>query len=176
MYSCIAILPSVRINDDDDDDDDDDVVLSWTFDLLFQSSGITSYASIDGSAIRSHLDAVTVALWLRTSDRQNQGTPLSYATDERDNELAITDCNGFVIYVAGSDEVTDVSVADGTWHHIAVTWSSRDGLWNIYKDGLRQDGGRGLAAERFIRGFVLFIVVYSSFYHCNVHKSYKFKK
>ena len=24
MYSCIAILPCVRINDDDDDDDDDD--------------------------------------------------------------------------------------------------------------------------------------------------------
>jgi len=23
MYSCIAILPRVRINDDDDDDDDD---------------------------------------------------------------------------------------------------------------------------------------------------------
>ena len=23
MYSCIAILPCVRINDDDDDDDDD---------------------------------------------------------------------------------------------------------------------------------------------------------
>ena len=83
-----------------------------------------------------------------------QGTPLSYATVERDNELAITDCNGFVIYVAGQDKVTDVSVADGTWHHIAVTWQSEDGVWNIYKDGLRQDGGRGLAAGLVIKGSV----------------------
>ena len=132
-------------------------VLSWSFDLLFQSSGITSYAAVDHTAIRSDLEAVTVAVWLRTSDRQNQGTPLSYATDQRDNELAITDCNGFVFYVAGSDEVTDVSVADGRWHHVAVTWTSGDGSWNIYKDGQRQDGGSGLATGRFIKGSVSFI-------------------
>jgi len=131
-----------------------DTVLSWSFDLLFQSSGITSHASLDGSAIRSDLDAITVSVWLRTSDRLNQGTPLSYATDQQDNELAITDCNGFVVYVAGEGEVTDVSVADGTWHHVAVTWRSRDGVWNIYKDGQRQDGGRGLASGRSLKGYL----------------------
>jgi len=127
-------------------------VLSWSFDLFFQSSGITSYAAVEGTAIRSDLGAVTVAMWLRTSDRLNQGTPLSYATDERDNELAITDYNGFVIYVAGQDKVTDVSVVDGTWHHVTVTWQSQDGVWNIYKDGQTQDGGRGLATGRSIKG------------------------
>ena len=81
-----------------------------------------------------------------------QGTPLSYATDQRDNELAMTDCNGFVLYVAGQDKVTDVSVADGTWHHVAVTWQSQDGVWNIYKDGQPQDGGRGLATGRLLQG------------------------
>jgi len=48
-------------------------VLSWSFDLLFQSSGITGYAAIDRSAIRSDLEAFTLAIWLRTSDRLNQG-------------------------------------------------------------------------------------------------------
>jgi len=132
-------------------------VLSWSFDLLFKSSGITSYAAVDGSAFRSDLEAVSVTMWLGTSDRLNQGTPLSYATDEQDNELAITDYNGFVVYVAGHDEVTDVSVADGKWHHVAVTWQSRDGVWNIYKDGHRLDGGRGLATGRLIKGSVLYI-------------------
>jgi len=82
----------------------------------------------------------------------NEGTPLSYATAERDNELALTDCNGFVIYVAGDDEVTDVSIADGTWHHVAVSWRSHLGVWNIYKDGQRLDGGQGLAAGRLLKG------------------------
>jgi len=140
------------------------VVLSWSFDLHFQSSGITSYAAVDGSAIRSDLEAVTVAMWLRTSDRLNQGTPLSYATDERDNELAITDCNGFVVYVAGKKEVTDVSVADGTWHHVAVTWQSRDGVWNIYKNGQSQDGGWGLASGRFIKGSLYLYYLLLSFF------------
>jgi len=49
------------------------IVLSWTFNLVFQSSGITSYAAIDATAIRSDLDAVTAAMWIRTSDRLNQG-------------------------------------------------------------------------------------------------------
>jgi len=128
-------------------------VLSWSFDLLFQSSGITSYAAVDdGSAIRADLSAMSVAMWLRTSDRLNQGTPLSYAVAEQDNELALTDCNGFVVYAAGEGKVTDVSVADGRWHHVAVTWQSRDGVWNIYEDGRREDGGRGLATGRLIRG------------------------
>jgi len=81
-----------------------------------------------------------------------EGTPLSYATADHDNELALTDCNGFVVYVAGEDEVTDVGVADGAWHHVTVTWSSHSGLWNIYRDGQRLDGGRGLAAGRHIAG------------------------
>jgi len=135
-------------------------VLSWSFDLFFQSSGITSYAAVEGSAIRSDLDAVTVAMWLRTSDRLNQGTPLSYATDQRDNELAVTDYNGFVIYVAGQDKVTDVSVVDGTWHHVAVTWQSPDGVWNIYKDGEAQDGGRGLATGLAVKGSVGCLPIY----------------
>jgi len=48
--------------------------------------------------------------------------------------------------------VTDVSVSDGTWHHVVVTWHSQGGVWNIYKDGLEQDGGRGLATGRLLKG------------------------
>jgi len=84
---------------------------------------------------------------------RGEGTPVSYATAERDNELTLTDCNGFVVYVAGDDHVTDVGVADdGAWHHVTVTWTSRDGRWNIYKDGRRMDGGRGLAEGRRVAG------------------------
>jgi len=65
--------------------------------------------------------------------------------------------------------VTDVSVADGTWHHVAVTWQSQDGVWNIYKDGQPQDGGLGLAAGRLVQGFTtmssltLTVVPYAQF-------------
>jgi len=89
------------------------------------------------------------------------GTPLSYSTAEQDNEFAITDCNGFVVYVAGAQEVTDVNVADGLWHHVVVTWSSDDGVWNIHKDGRRLDGGTGLAKGRRIQGW-FYLSVYEA--------------
>ena len=58
----------------------------------------------------------------------------------------------FVLYVNGVEKVTDVSVNDGKWHHIAVTWQSVGGSWKIYKDGKLHDEGTGLAEGSIIEG------------------------
>ena len=50
---------------------------------------------------------------MQTEDRDNYGTPFSYATKHEDNELTITDYNGFVLSVAGEKVVTDVTANDG---------------------------------------------------------------
>lgn len=38
-----------------------------------------------------------------------------------------------------------MSVSDGRWHHICITWTTRDGFWEAYQDGERLGTGDNLA-------------------------------
>lgn len=38
-----------------------------------------------------------------------------------------------------------LSVGDGRWHHICITWTTRDGFWEAYQDGERLGTGENLA-------------------------------
>jgi len=135
--------------------------LNSTFDLVFSSSGITNYASVDGAVRDGDLSALTVAMWIQSSDKQNQGTPLSYATSSAFNALTLTDYSGFVVYIDNEPFVTDVSVNDGYWHHIALTFHGRGGqesvvasrgtgggVWKIYVDGRLRANGTTANATR----------------------------
>ena len=48
--------------------------------------------------------------------------------------------------------MTDVSVNDGMWYHIVVTWQSRGGAWKVYVNGELNDQGTGLAEGTMIEG------------------------
>ena len=39
---------------------------------------------------------------------------------------------------------TGVSVDDGNWHHVCITWESPNGSWKVYKDGNEQAQGSQL--------------------------------
>lgn len=127
--------------------------LSSSFDLSFQTASVTNYAALDG-AVRSPLTALTVAMWLRTDDRNNQVTPLSYATSTQFNGWALTDCSGFVLYVDDVGLVTDIAVNDGRWHHVTVTWSGAAATWAIYVDGLQRANGTVNGSDGVIEGYV----------------------
>ena len=58
----------------------------------------------------------------------------------------------FVLWVAGEDVVTDITVNDGDWHHVTVTWSQTDGEWSVFLDGETTDTGKGLAEGAVIEG------------------------
>nr|XP_042895666.1 sushi, von Willebrand factor type A, EGF and pentraxin domain-containing protein 1 isoform X2 [Parasteatoda tepidariorum] len=122
--------------------------LSSDFLLNFPSSNIMDFVQLD--YLPRELAEVTVCFWMLTSDKLHYGTPISYATDEADNLLTLTDYSGFVLYVNMDKVVTDVTANDGHWHHLCVTWSSRQGAWAFYKDGVQQDNGTGLAPNTFI--------------------------
>jgi hypothetical protein len=36
-------------------------------------------------------------------------------------------------------------VSDGKWHHVCVTWTTRDGLWEAFQDGEKLGTGDSLA-------------------------------
>lgn len=35
---------------------------------------------------------------------------------------------------------------DGRWHHICISWTTRDGQWDAYQDGEKRGSGDNLAA------------------------------
>ena len=70
-----------------------------------------------------------------------------------DNALVIHDYNGFNIWVNEQKAATNVAANDGKWHHMALTWKSSTGGWNVYKDGskVREND---VAADAFQKGQV----------------------
>lgn len=58
----------------------------------------------------------------------------------------------FVIYINGNRAVTDITVNDGYWHFICITWENRFGLWRVFMDGVVRDNGTSLATGTEIEG------------------------
>jgi len=87
-------------------------------------------------------DEITVMFWVRTS-AVNQGAMFSYAASSGStNEFLIFDTTNITLWFKGPTEpATGVSVNDGAWHHVAVTWRSSDGSWKLYKDGSLSGSG-----------------------------------
>ncbi|XP_070287020.1 sushi, von Willebrand factor type A, EGF and pentraxin domain-containing protein 1 [Myotis yumanensis] len=125
---------------------------STRFNLDFEVSGTYGYVILDG--VLPSLHAITCTFWMKSSDLNNYGTPISYALENgSDNTFLLTDYNGWVLYVNGKEKITDCpSVNDGSWHHIAITWTSVDGAWKVYIDGKLSDGGMGLSIGSAIPG------------------------
>jgi len=82
-------------------------------------------------------DALTVSFWIKTTDTGDT-YPFSFASSEFNNGFLIGRPDNLVILLRNlSTGSTNVSVNDGQWHHLAVTWeSSPDGELTILKDGI----------------------------------------
>lgn len=106
----------------------------------------------------------TFEAWISTSDYCHSGAIISYAKDSKSPDPAqrIADFNHFVIFDAKNilachdfeyidlipdkdrkschsqfNTTTSFIERDGTWHHLAVTWTTKNnGYTEIYKDGL----------------------------------------
>ena len=74
-------------------------LIADNYSLLFPSRGTNDYVIISGIP---SLEAVTVCLWINTTDNNNKGTPLSYAVQGQHNELFLYNYNNFQLCVGGS--------------------------------------------------------------------------
>ena len=100
---------------------------------LYFSGGTTDY--IIKNPFNHPTQNVTIEFWMNSSDTANSGTPYSYATSSSDNEFLIYDYTSFRIYRATNYRSTGIAVNDGSWHHIAVTWTSNGGNVYLFEDG-----------------------------------------
>lgn len=125
--------------------------LSSEFVLHFVKPGTTDYVLLK-NRLAIDITELTLCLWLQSMDTFNYGTVFSYATQNQDNAITLTDYNGFVFYINGFNVVTDISLNDGYWHFICATWQSVNGSWKIYVDGILKAGGQQLATNTVILG------------------------
>ncbi|XP_038496676.1 neuronal pentraxin receptor isoform X3 [Canis lupus familiaris] len=95
------------------------------------------------------LYAFTVCMWLRSrSGGSGQGTPFSYSVPGQANEIVLLEAGHDPMELLINDKVAQLplSLKDGSWHHICIAWTTRDGLWSAYQDGELQGSGENLAA------------------------------
>lgn len=60
---------------------------------------------------------------------------------------------------SGPQAVTlPLSLTDGKWHHVCVTWSTRDGQWEAYQDGVQRGSGLNLSPWHSIKPGGVFIL------------------
>uniref|UniRef100_A0A669E9P3 Neuronal pentraxin 2a n=1 Tax=Oreochromis niloticus TaxID=8128 RepID=A0A669E9P3_ORENI len=91
--------------------------------------------------------AFTVCMWLKSSASPGIGTPFSYGVPGQANEIVLIEWGNNPIELLVNDKVAQLplSVSDGHWHHICITWTTRDGFWEAYQDGERLGTGDNLA-------------------------------
>ncbi|XP_007519367.2 neuronal pentraxin receptor [Erinaceus europaeus] len=95
------------------------------------------------------LYAFTVCMWLRSrSGGLGQGTPFSYSVPGQSNEIVLLEAGHEPMELLINDKVAQLSLSlkDNNWHHICITWTTRDGLWSAYQDGELRGSGENLAA------------------------------
>ncbi|XP_024289600.1 neuronal pentraxin-2-like isoform X1 [Oncorhynchus tshawytscha] len=89
----------------------------------------------------------TLCMWLRSSAGPGIGTPFSYGVSGQANEIVLMEWGNNPIELLINDKVAQLplSVRDGRWQHICITWTTRDGLWEAYQDGQKLGAGDNLA-------------------------------
>ncbi|XP_078257501.1 neuronal pentraxin 1 like isoform X2 [Rhinoraja longicauda] len=91
--------------------------------------------------------AMTVCMWLKSNASPGVGTPFSYAVPGQANELVLIEWGNNPMEILINDKVAKLPfvIKDGKWHHICVTWSTRDGVWEAYQEGIKRGNGENLA-------------------------------
>uniref|UniRef100_A0A8D0CE88 Neuronal pentraxin receptor n=1 Tax=Salvator merianae TaxID=96440 RepID=A0A8D0CE88_SALMN len=94
------------------------------------------------------LYAFTICMWLKSKGTEGVGTPFSYSVPGQDNELVLLEWGNDPMELIINDKVAQLpmSLKAGTWHHICVTWITRDGIWSAYQDGQQRGASDNLAS------------------------------
>uniref|UniRef100_A0A8C8ST11 Pentraxin (PTX) domain-containing protein n=1 Tax=Pelusios castaneus TaxID=367368 RepID=A0A8C8ST11_9SAUR len=110
--------------------------------------------------LQHEIFAFTVCLWLKSSSAPGVGTPFSYSVAGQANELVLIEWGNNPMELLINDKAATLPLAihDGKWHHICVTWSTRDGIWESYQDGVRRGSGENLAPWHPIKSGGVFIL------------------
>ncbi|XP_010883142.2 neuronal pentraxin-1 isoform X2 [Esox lucius] len=104
--------------------------------------------------------ALTLCLWIKGGVGPGLGTPFSYSVPGQANELVLIEWGNNPMELLVDDQAVTLplSISDGKWHHVCVTWSTRDGQWEAYQDGVKRGSGENLSAWHSIKPGGVFIL------------------
>ncbi|KAL7883200.1 hypothetical protein SRHO_G00008580 [Serrasalmus rhombeus] len=104
--------------------------------------------------------ALTVCLWVKGGSGPGLGTPFSYSVPGQANELVLIEWGNNPMELLVNDKAVTLplSLADSKWHHLCVTWSTRDGVWEAYQDGVKRGSGENLSPWHPIKPGGVFIL------------------
>ncbi|KAK3509962.1 hypothetical protein QTP70_023798 [Hemibagrus guttatus] len=96
--------------------------------------------------------AFTACVWLKATE-SGIGTPFSYAVDKQPNELVLLQGvhNPAELLINAKVAQLPLMFPPGTWQHVCVSWTLRDGVWKAYQGGKLKGRGEGLSAWHPIR-------------------------
>lgn len=60
-------------------------------------------------------------------------------------QLITVCCNDGICFVLWQVAKLPFQINDDKWHHICVTWTTRDGVWEAFQDGVLRGTGENLA-------------------------------
>ncbi|KAG7215417.1 hypothetical protein INR49_006517 [Caranx melampygus] len=111
-------------------------------------------------SIANEIFALTICLRLKAGAGPGLGTPFSYAVPGQANELVLVEwgSNPMELLINDKAVTLPITMTDGKWHHVCVTWSTRDGIWEAYQDGVKKGSGQNLSAWHSIKPGGIFIL------------------
>ncbi|XP_054638481.1 neuronal pentraxin-2 isoform X2 [Dunckerocampus dactyliophorus] len=112
------------------------------------------------STLLQEIFALTLCLWIKAGVGHAMGTPFSYSAPGQPNELVLIEWGGNPVELLIDDKAVPLplSLSDAKWHHVCVTWSTRDGHWEAYQDGVQRGSGINLAPWHPIKSGGVFIL------------------
>nr|XP_028570606.1 neuronal pentraxin-1 isoform X2 [Podarcis muralis] len=115
------------------------------FQLTFPLRTNYMYAKVKKSLPEMY--AFTICMWIKSNASPGVGTPFSYAVPGQANELVLIEWGNNPMEILINDKVAKLPfvINDGKWHHICITWTTRDGVWEAYQDGTQRGNGENLA-------------------------------
>ncbi|KAM8927477.1 neuronal pentraxin-2-like [Pelodytes ibericus] len=104
--------------------------------------------------------AFTICLWLKSNSSPGLGTPFSYSVPGQANEVVLIEWGNNPMELLINDKAVTLPLAinDAKWHHVGITWSTRDGVWESYLDGVRRGSGDSLAPWHPIKPGGVFVL------------------
>uniref|UniRef100_A0A3B1K2E6 Neuronal pentraxin 1 n=1 Tax=Astyanax mexicanus TaxID=7994 RepID=A0A3B1K2E6_ASTMX len=115
------------------------------FQLTFPLRTNYMYAKVKRSLPEMY--AFTLCLWIKSNASPGVGTPFSYAVPGQANELVLIEWGNNPMEILINDKVAKLPflINDGKWHHMCITWTTRDGMWEAFQDGVLRGSGENLA-------------------------------
>ncbi len=93
----------------------------------------------------------TLSTWVNTTTTGTESI-LSYFVPGSNNEFLLSRPDALRLWIGTVPIDTSISIADGNWHHLAITWASAGGALEFFVDGQSQFTGTLNAGHSLVAG------------------------